>query len=177
MTSRTGSTLSTLRVRSRGGSDPVAPNTDSTAGWWRWRSANKPTYKSVAANSSPITTAMRPRIPDDAPDLRSRNSTTGALADAPASRSAIGGTPCECSLPLSPAAMDGAYLSPFITAIDAHSSHAGHQEPATRSASSSHSSGRSGRFGIPVMTVSAARWADDPAMCPDSASTNLTGPR
>ncbi len=105
MTSRTGSTLSTLRVRSRGGSDPVAPNTDSTAGWWRWRSANKPIYRSVAASSSPITTAMRRRIADGVGDLGSRNSTTGALGDEPPSRSAVGGTSREGSVALSPSAI------------------------------------------------------------------------
>src|ERR1700730_9129730 len=105
MTSRTGSTLSTLRVRSRGGSDPVAPNTDSTAGWWRWSSANKPMYKSLAARSPPITTAMRLRTPDGVGDLGSRNSTTGALGDEPPSRSAIGGTSREGSVALSPSAM------------------------------------------------------------------------
>jgi hypothetical protein len=41
---------------------------------------------------------MRLRIPDGVGDLGSRNSTTGALGDEPASRSAIGGTSREGSV-------------------------------------------------------------------------------
>jgi hypothetical protein len=62
-------------------------------------------YKSVAASSSPITTAMRRRIPDGVGDLGSRTSTTGALGDEPPSRFAIGGTSREGSVALSPSAM------------------------------------------------------------------------